>query len=212
MASPQPGGSGGASNVAGRGGTNVGAGGVAAGGMNQGSGGTSSGGKGGMMPSSTGGTGGSPAAARCSVTEEGATGNEPGGRIPVCCAPAANDKAMIDEVFALLNAHRMANGRSPLVYDTKLEQTIQAHCEHMAQHSFFSHTAPEAKVASFTGRATACGVAAGGENIAFNQRTAAEVMTSWKNSPGHNMNMLNANYRRVGIGQYQLRWGQIFGR
>ena len=150
--------------------------------------------------------------AGCSVTLAGASGNEPGGSIPVCCTPAASDKAMIEEVFRLLNAHRVANGRAPLEYDPKLEASIQAHCQHMAEHSFFSHTAPEAAVASFSARAKACGVAATGENIALQQRSANEVMTSWKNSAGHNMNMLNSAYKRVGIGQYKLRWGQMFGR
>jgi uncharacterized protein YkwD len=148
----------------------------------------------------------------CPVTRAGGTGNDPGGAIPVCCVPGAADKQLIDQVFALLNAHRMANGRSALAEDPKLEQAMQGHCRHMAVHSFFSHTAPEAAVASFTARATACGASAGGENIAYNQRSADQVMTSWKTSPGHNTNMLSPNYRRVGIGEYQWRWGQIFGR
>lgn len=51
-----------------------------------------------------------------------------------------------------------------------------------------------------------------GENIALQQRTPAQVMTSWKNSAGHNMNMLNPGHKRVGIGVYELRWGMIFGQ
>ncbi|MDX2023465.1 MAG: CAP domain-containing protein [Deltaproteobacteria bacterium] len=160
------------------------------------------------------GMGGSPPVQSegCAVTKPSASGNEPGGAIPVCCTPGGTDKAMIDEVFSLLNAHRMANGRSALAYDTKLELAMQGHCKHMAQHSFFDHSAPEGSVSRFTDRATACGASAAGENIAYNQRSASQVMTSWKNSSGHNMNMLSTGYKRVGIGLYQWRWGQIFGR
>lgn len=172
-----------------------------------------------MTPPGTGGAGGAampPASAgeagQCSLKQSGGVGKDPGGEIPVCCTPAATDKAMIDEVFRLLNAHRAANGVAALTYDPKLEHAIQGHCQHMAQHPFFAHASPEAKVASFSTRASLCGTSAAGENIAYNQRTAEQVMNTWKNSAGHNTNMLSKNYRRVGIGQYQLRWGQIFGR
>ena len=151
--------------------------------------------------------------AGCTLTRPGGTGSEPGGVIPVCCAPAADDKQLIAEVFRLLNEHRAANGRAALMYDDKLEAAIQGHCRHMAEHSFFDHQAPEAVVGAFTARANLCGAAgASGENIAYNQRTPAAVMDTWIRSSGHNQNMLGANYRRVGICHYQRRWGQIFGR
>ncbi len=149
-------------------------------------------------------------AGTCSLVREGGTGPEAGGQIPVCCAPSAPEKAVVDEVFALVNAHRQANGLAPLVYDPKLEAAIQGHCVHMATHGFFDHAAPEAAVASFTSRARLCGAAAGGENIARGQRTAAEVMKSWKESPGHDANMLNPRWKRMGVGMHKLCWGQIF--
>jgi uncharacterized protein YkwD len=154
----------------------------------------------------------SPSMAGCSVTRAGATGNEPGRMIPVCCTPTSGEKALINEVFQLLNMHRMANGRSALAYDLKLEAAIQGHCLHMAQHSFFNHTAPEAVVASPGNRATLCGTTATGENIARGQQSAAMVMRAWRNSPGHNSNMLHSGFRRVGIGEHRYFWGQLFGR
>jgi uncharacterized protein YkwD len=155
----------------------------------------------------------SPATAgTCPLTQPGATGREPEGSIPVCCLPSASEKAAINEVFRLLNQHREQNGRAPLVYDDALEQAIQGHCRHMATHTFFDHSAPEAPVASFSTRAKLCGASASGENIAYNQRDAAEVMKTWTESAGHNQNMLSANYRRVGICFHDRRWGQIFGR
>jgi uncharacterized protein YkwD len=114
-------------------------------------------------------------------------------------------------VFALLNDYRISNGRSALTYDTKLEATIQGHCIHMGIHSFFDHTAPESAVSSPWTRANLCGTSANGENIANGYSSPAAVMTGWKNSPGHNANMLNSSFTRVGIGYYQGYWGQIFG-
>lgn len=147
----------------------------------------------------------------CSVTNPTATGNEDGGIIPVCCAPSASEKAYIDEVFVLLNEHRQNNGIAPLVYDEELEAAIQGHCIHMGVHSFFDHTAPESAVSSPWTRASLCSTSASGENIAHGQSSPAAVMTSWTNSSGHNANMLNGSFHRVGIGYYQGYWGQIFG-
>ena len=132
--------------------------------------------------------------------------------IPVCCTAAAEDRKQIDEVFRLLNAHRAANGRPALSYDDRLGAAIQGHCRHMAEHGFFDHAAPEPAVREFGARANLCGTSASGENIAYNQRDPADAMKSWTSSAGHNANMLNAGYKRVGICYYQRRWGQIFGR
>jgi uncharacterized protein YkwD len=148
----------------------------------------------------------------CSVTRPGATGKEPGGLIPVCCTPTTAEKSQIDQVFDLLNMHRMRNGVAALTYDPKLEQAIQGHCMHMATHTFFDHGAPESAVAAFNVRAQLCGAGAAGENIAAGQRSPQDVMTSWINSAGHNRNMLDPSFKRVGIGRYGSQWGQIFGR
>ncbi|MBI5535884.1 MAG: CAP domain-containing protein [Deltaproteobacteria bacterium] len=149
-------------------------------------------------------------------TDPGGTGNEPGGVIPVCCVPSTQEKQFITEVFNLLNQHRANNGVGPLSYDNNLEAAIEGHCHHMAAHDFFSHTAPEGAVSSPWDRAALCGTSASGENIAVGQGSPAEVMDSWKNSPGHNANMLNGGFSRVGIGFYAggswgTYWGQIFG-
>jgi uncharacterized protein YkwD len=109
-----------------------------------------------------------------------------------------------------VNQHRAQNGLGPLTYDEKLEAAMQGHCEHMQTHSFFSHDAPEASVAKFTTRASLCGTSAFAENIANGQQSPESVMTSWKNSSGHNKNMLG-NYKRIGICRKGSYWGQMFG-
>lgn len=145
-------------------------------------------------------------------SEPGATGDEPNGMIPVCCTPSAEEQAQIDAVFELLNAYRVSRGLSALSTDLDLQAAIEGHCHHMAAHAFFSHDAPESVVRSFSARASACGARANGENIASGYRTTEEVMTGWKNSPGHDQNMLGARWTRVGIGNYEREWGQIFGQ
>jgi len=148
----------------------------------------------------------------CSLTLTGATGNESGGLIPVCCTPETAEQPDIDEVFSLLNAHRASNGVSALAYDNLLQLAIQGHCVHMSAHSFFAHEAPESSVTLPWGRAELCGTTASGENIAQGYGSPSAVMTGWTNSSGHNANMLNGGFTRVGIGFEDAGsyWGQIF--
>lgn len=195
-------------SVAPGGGGSRGEGGSGAGGGPGGSAGAPAGGSAGTAGSSGGAAGapGSSGNQACSKTLEGSRGT-----IPVCCAPTGGDKDMVNQVLQLLNQHRASQGKAALKLDPKLEEAMQGHVRHMVERNFFSHTAPEPDVARFDARARLCGTTAGGENIASGQRTAEAVMNSWKNSSGHNANMLG-NYTRVGIGFYQGRWGQIFGR
>jgi uncharacterized protein YkwD len=146
----------------------------------------------------------------CSLTLPGATGDEPGAAIPVCCTASAADQAGIDELLLLLNAHRASNGRPALSYDTELAAAMQGHCMHMASHDFFDHMAPESSVDSPWTRAELCGTSASAENIAQNPGDPADVMESWIGSSGHNANMLSSEYTRVGICHYEDYWGLIF--
>lgn len=160
---------------------------------------------------SSGGTSsGGPSPGACSVTRSGGGGSDPSGVIPVCCTPTTSQKAQLDTLFTLLNEYRAENGKTALAYDPKLEAAVQGHCEHMVDHGFFDHDAPEAVVAKPTDRAILCGTTANSENLAGNQSSPAAVMASWKESSGHNSNML-ANWKRVGLCRAGSYWGQLFG-
>jgi uncharacterized protein YkwD len=182
------------------------------GGSGGGAGTTSSGGSsaGGTTAGTTSGTTGGIAGLNCRTVYDGGAAGDPDGKIPVCCTPTTTQKAQIIEVFNLLNAYRAENGKAALTYDPKLEEALQGHCEHMRLHSFFSHSAPEPAVSAFTTRATLCGSSASSENLAAGQSSPAAVMQSWKNSSGHNANMLG-NHKRVGICRAGIYWGQVFG-
>lgn len=161
---------------------------------------------GGSTSSSSGGT----TPASCSKMIAGATGTEPGGMIPVCCTPSSSEKTEAMQVFTMLNQYRAQMGKGALTYDVKLEASIQGHCRHMALHGFFDHVSPETAVKDPFVRAPQCGTGANAENIAVGQQTPTAVMTAWKNSPGHNTNMLNGSWKRVGICRSGGYWGQVF--
>jgi uncharacterized protein YkwD len=133
------------------------------------------------------------------------------GSTPVCCTPQGENRSNVDEVFELLNAYRISQNRDALAQDPVLEETMQGHCMHMDQADFFAHESPVAELTLPWDRAEMCGTNANAENIAWNQQSPAQVMEAWQNSSGHNENMLTNNSTRVGIGEYNLYWGQIFG-
>merc|ERR1719456_31965 len=67
---------------------------------------------------------------------------------------------------------------------------------------------------SFTERMEDAGYAwhGGGENVAWNQRSAEQVMSAWMNSPGHRANILNSGFKNIGIGLSDgWYWTQVFG-
>ena len=55
---------------------------------------------------------------------------------------------------------------------------------------------------------------AAGENIAWGQRTPAQVMQSWMNSDGHRENILSDSFGRLGVGYVvqngRAYWVQMF--
>src|SRR5690606_34874573 len=76
----------------------------------------------------------------------------------------------------------------------------------------FNHNEPGGR--TWSQRMTDCGYPTGGwrgENIAGGFSTAQSVFNAWKNSPGHNANMLNGNFTKIGIGKIGSHWNTDFG-
>ena len=103
-------------------------------------------------------------------------------------------------LFCLTNLHRLRNGVALLRVDTRLMAAARAHSDDMTARGFFDHTTPEG--AGPSARAANFGYPFGaGENIATNtEGTAFKLFDQWRNSPGHNQNMLATNYPAAGMG------------
>jgi hypothetical protein len=93
------------------------------------------------------------------------------------------------------------------VISEKASTAARRHSSDMGTYRFFDHKTIRsswfAAGSSFSQRLNASGYTgwgAVGENIAAGQSTAAAVFTAWRNSSGHNANMLNSSYRVIGIG------------
>ncbi|MFE0651992.1 CAP domain-containing protein [Streptomyces sp. NPDC059534] len=119
-----------------------------------------------------------------------------------------------DKVIALVNAERAKAGCGALTANATLNKAAQGHSDDMAARDFFDHTNPDG--AGPGERVTAAGYpwSTYGENIAMGQSTPEQVMESWMNSPGHRANILNCDFKEIGIGIHTSGgpyWTQVFG-
>lgn len=116
------------------------------------------------------------------------------------------------EILDLLNSHREANGRKPVKMDRELLKAAMLRAAECAV--YYSHTRPDG-TSCFTAFPPVSGKHSFAENIAIGYKSPAEVMNGWRNSSGHNTNMLNADYVSVGIGCFKnsdgtWSWVQCF--
>ncbi|MGC9536480.1 CAP domain-containing protein [Streptomyces sp. UG1] len=124
------------------------------------------------------------------------------------------ESAAAAEVLKLVNEERAQAGCSPVAANSSLTDLAQAFSEDMAERGFFDHTSPDG--ASPWDRAAKAGITdLGGENIARGQADAAAVMDAWMNSPGHQANILNCDFKTLGVGVHFGAggpwWTQDFG-
>lgn len=147
----------------------------------------------------------------------------PGRGAAPMVARYATDQLCIDAEEAafltLINQYRAQNGRGPLAYSGKLNAAANYHSWEMAEYNYFNHTLRggvtwSQNIANFGYTANTYKA----ENIAAGYETAAAVFNTWKNSLGHNANMLSANYTVIGIGRshdvdatYDWYWTNTFG-
>ncbi|MFD3483041.1 CAP domain-containing protein [Streptomyces sp. NPDC058665] len=118
------------------------------------------------------------------------------------------------EVLALVNEERAKVGCRPLRADKALNGLAEAFSKDMADRGYFDHTDPDGDTP--WDRADQAGVRnLGGENIARGQADAQAVMASWMASEGHRENILNCDYKTIGIGAHFADggpwWTQDFG-
>ncbi|WP_206308037.1 CAP domain-containing protein, partial [Streptomyces rhizosphaericola] len=131
---------------------------------------------------------------------------------PPAPAPPASEG---DQVLQIVNAERAKEGCGPVTSNDLLATAAQRHSADMESRAYFSHTSPDGTDPG--DRITAVGYrwSTYGENIAKGQRTPADVMEAWMNSPGHRANILNCAFKEMGIGKQDSGggpvWTQKFG-
>jgi uncharacterized protein YkwD len=143
--------------------------------------------------------------------------------LPSLLLPKANAVATLDTQEAafcrLINTYRTQRGLKPLLVSKSLSADSDWHTWDMVAKRYFSHT--DSLGRDPFKRMTAFGYSYAtykGENIAAGNSTAQATFDQWRLSSGHNKNMLNANYKVIGIGRnygsaaaYRWYWNSTFG-
>ncbi|MHB9858787.1 CAP domain-containing protein [Streptomyces sp. YIM S03343] len=118
------------------------------------------------------------------------------------------------EVLRLVNEQRAKVGCSAVAANSSLTTLAEKFSVAMDEQNFFDHTDPSG--ATPWDRASKLGISnLGGENIARGQADAAAVMDAWMNSAGHRANILNCDFKTLGVGVHYGSggpwWTQDFG-
>lgn len=121
------------------------------------------------------------------------------------------------EVVRLVNLERAKAGLKSLGTFQRLTDAAQIRAGELAK--YYSHTRPDGTQFDTVMKEVGTNVIANGfgENIAGGQRTPAEVVEAWMNSPGHRANILRPDYSYIGVGYYydanstyKYHWAQNF--
>lgn len=138
----------------------------------------------------------------------------PGQKLTI---PTVTTTSQENEVIRLVNVERSRAGLSPLKMNWELSRVARYKSADMANKGYFSHNSPTygtpfQMMENFGLRFTAAS-----ENIAYGQRTPAEVVRDWMNSPGHRSNIMSGSYNEIGVGLAKNKngvcyWTQMFMR
>jgi uncharacterized protein YkwD len=107
-----------------------------------------------------------------------------------------------NRMLVLVNKVRQQNGLHTLQMDPILQEAAREHSLDMYQRHYFSHLTPDAKSPFDRMRALQARFVTAGENIAF----APDVDQAYESllaSPDHRANLLNPDFRCVGMGVYR---------
>ncbi len=140
------------------------------------------------------------------------------------CSPTSDDvmtrnDRFVDEVIHLTNVERVKLGFAPLKRQDDLCKSAIWHAQDMIVNNYFDHKDHLGR--HIDERIPALGYtnySMIGENIAGGQPTPAQVVAAWLKSPGHRANLLNPDFREIGVAcihapnnDLQDIWVQDFG-
>lgn len=112
----------------------------------------------------------------------------------------ADKKSFEEQVAALVNEQRAANGLQPLTLSTALSNAARTKSQDMHDNHYFAHESPTYGSPFDMLKSFGISYRAAGENIAMGYATPESVMNAWMNSSGHRANILNASYTQIGVG------------
>lgn len=112
----------------------------------------------------------------------------------------------------LISAYRVSKGLSPVTVDTKLNEAAEHQARVVAAAGKLSH-------GNFSGRMDEFGIIGySAENLSAGSDTVDGAIGRWKASPGHNVNLLMPQARKIGLARadannrYGRYWALVLGQ
>lgn len=118
----------------------------------------------------------------------------------------------------LINNYRKSKGLGPVTIDPLLTETAKAHSRDLAKHDRISHYGSDGSNPWDRVERSGYRPQLAAENVGTGQLSIKEVMQGWKDSPGHNKNLLLPDASNIGIAlvyapktEYKTFWTLILG-
>ncbi len=103
--------------------------------------------------------------------------------------------AIEEEIFQLVNTHRVSIGKAPLAINTLATELAEEHTHYMIAQNDISHDYFDERSDRLFDEEKASRT---GENVAYGQQSAKDVMEAWINSSGHRAN-IEGDFTHIGI-------------
>jgi len=103
----------------------------------------------------------------------------------------------------LINAYRKERGLKPLKLNAELTEAAKAHSRDLAKWDRISHYGSDGSNPWDRVKRTGYRARLAAENVGTGQLTFDEVMRGWKDSPGHNKNLLLSDASEMGLALVQ---------
>lgn len=117
-----------------------------------------------------------------------------------------------------INVYRAKKGLGPLKLNAKLTQAAKMHAQDLAKNDRISHFGSDGSDIEERTRRTGYVFNLIAENVGTGQRTPAEVIKGWQQSPSHNENLLLADADEMGVAvvyrpetEFQTFWTLVLG-
>ena len=137
----------------------------------------------------------------------------PGDKVTIPLVDAET-KSIEQEILDLVNQERIEDGLPALTLNWELSRVARYKSQDMCDKNYFNHNSPTYGSPFDMLKKFNIDYRSAGENIAKGQKTARAVMNSWMNSSGHRANILNRNFKELGVGYYKkdgaTYWTQLF--
>jgi len=103
------------------------------------------------------------------------------------------------QVVELTNAERAKVGLLPLEMNSKLSSAALAKGQDMLTDQYWAHIAPDGKEPWSFIKESGYTYKVAGENLARDFYSTGDMVAAWMNSPTHKANIVNNNYKEIGI-------------